>query len=498
MSDSTSILDLIAQSQAGKEATANALFNSCSPAALFGRRDSACSGLNWFYYGGVMLVGGVPTAIANNTAALALTANATNYIEATVSGVVSANTIGFTAGSIPLYVAECGPSTVTSYAEKRALAFSAASGASSSTDWVSGRVYHVGQSPWMHASIAAAVTAINTASPAPSTTNRVVILVHPGKYATSSPITVPSYVGIKGVSKGLVQMQNDTSDLFICAGNNWFEDFLVEGSATPTVYAFDGNNKDKLHFRRVDMLNNGGVARQKFLKQSGATWKTMFVEDCILDYFGTSGYAVTLTNSAAAARFCDVEFNNCFFDAYQLTSAGGSIQLQGVQDVRVKDSRIRGAASYNNSVRLELNGVTGTPDVTISHSYCTGNVPIYGAAGTQVYCRNVSAFGSQFDGTLSARDSFIADSASVAVTGADVTLKGHEYAATYLTTTGVLSGNRAVIVPTDWRGTVYCNNTGGFTTTIKTSGGTGIPVAQGKRAMLRADGTNVVREGPDV
>ena len=489
MSDSTTLLDLIAQSQASKELTANALFDAGSPATLFGRRASLCSGLTWAYYGGCLLVSGTPTAISSGT--LSLTASATNYIEATPAGVVSKNTTGFTAGSIPLYSAVCGSSTVTSYTDKRAYAFSAAAG--SATDWASGRVYHVGQAPWMYASISAAVTAINAASPAPSTTNRVVILVHPGKYTTSSAITVPSYVGIKGVSKGLVQFQNDTTDLFICSGSNWFEDFLVEGSATTTVYAFDGNNKDRLHFRRVDMLNNGGAARQKFLKQSGTTWKTMFIEDCILDFYGTSGYSITLTNSGAAARFCDVEINNCFFDAYQLTSAGGSIQLKGVQDVRVKDSRIRGAASYNNSIRLELNGVTGTPDVTVSHSYCTGNVPIYCESGTQVYCRNVAAFGSQFDGALSARDSFIADVASVAVTAADVTLKGQEYDATYLTTTGLLTGNRNVIVPTDWRGTVYCNNTGPYTTTFKTSGGTGVVVAQGKRAILFADGTNVVR-----
>ena len=84
------------------------------------------------------------------------------------------------------------------------------------------------------------------------------------------------------------------------------------------------------------------------------------------------------------------------------------------------------------------------------------------------------------------------------MTAADVTLKGQEHAATYLTTTGLLTGNRNVIVPTDWRGTVYCNNTGPFTTTFKTSGGTGVVVAQTKRAILLADGTNVVRITADV
>ena len=120
MSNSTTLLDLIAQSQAGKEVTANSLFDAGSPAMLFGRRASLCSGLNWYYYGGSMVVDGVLTAIANNAAALALSASATNYVEATRAGVVSKNTTGFTAGSIPLYTVVTGASTVTSYTDNRA------------------------------------------------------------------------------------------------------------------------------------------------------------------------------------------------------------------------------------------------------------------------------------------------------------------------------------------------------------------------------------------
>ena len=120
MSGSTSNLDLIAQSQASKEVTANALADAGSPATLFGRRASLCSGLNWFYYGGAMVVDGVLTTIANNAAALVLSASATNYVEATRAGVVSKNTTGFTAGAIPLYTIVTGASSVTSYTDNRA------------------------------------------------------------------------------------------------------------------------------------------------------------------------------------------------------------------------------------------------------------------------------------------------------------------------------------------------------------------------------------------
>lgn len=120
MASSTTNLDLIAQSQAAKEVTANALFDAGSPATLFGRRASLCSGLNWFYYGGTMLVDGVLTAIANNAAALVLSASTTNYVEATRAGVVSKNTTGFTPGAIPLYTVVTGSASVTSYTDQRA------------------------------------------------------------------------------------------------------------------------------------------------------------------------------------------------------------------------------------------------------------------------------------------------------------------------------------------------------------------------------------------
>ena len=217
MSSSTSLLDLIVQSQATKEVTANNAFNAGSTATLFGRRESLCSGLNWYYYGGYLLVDGVLTAIANNSSALVLSASTNNYIESTRAGVVSKNTTGFTAGSLPLYLAVTGSSTVTSYTDYRA-----------------------------------------------------------------------------------------------------------------------------------------------------------------------------------------------FYQPRDMTSK-----------------------------------------------------------------------------------------ASQAVTTADVTLTADQARCKYLTTTGVLTGNRNVIVPNDWEGVVYCNNSGAFTTTFKTSGGTGIVVAQGKRAILFADGTNVVRVTAD-
>lgn len=496
MASSTSNLDLISPSQASKEATANELFNAGSPAALFGRRASTCTGLTWGYYGGRLSVAGVSTLINNGT--LALSASSTNYIEATTAGVVSKNTTAFTGGSIPLYTATTSASAVTAYTDYRTGDYGSASGSGTEIGWAAGRVYHVGQGANMYATIGAAITAINAASPAPSSTNRVVVMVWPGKYTMTSTVTVPAYVGIKGVSKGLVQFQNNTTDMFTCSGNNWFEDFLVEGGTLSSVYAFNCNNADKIHLRRVDMLNNGGASVQKFLKQTGTTWKALFIEDCIVDYYATSGYAVFLDNTGSAARYCDTIINNVFFDAYQLTGYGGSFQLQGVQDVRFRNSTIRGAATYNTGIRHELGGVTGTPEIHVRHCFLEGGVPIYSESGTQIWLRNTVALGALFDGSVGARNSSVNDTSSVTVTSADVTASGNNVVARYLTTTGALTGNRNVILPTNWEGVVYCNNTGAYTTTFKTSGGSGIVVAQGKRAHLIGDGTNIVRASADV
>lgn len=117
MSNSTTNLDLIAQAQSAKESTANALIDACSPASLYGRRQTTSSGLTWGYYGGNILVDGVLTQVANGT--LTLTASTTNYIQATRAGVVSFNTTGFTAGQIPLYEVVTGTATVTSYTDRR-------------------------------------------------------------------------------------------------------------------------------------------------------------------------------------------------------------------------------------------------------------------------------------------------------------------------------------------------------------------------------------------
>lgn len=96
-------------------------------AYLFGQNTGTTAGLTFGYYGGRMVVDGVLTSIAAGTVG-PLTASTTNYIEATRAGVVSFNTTGFSTGSIPLYVAVTGVSTITSVADQRAPTFAGVQG----------------------------------------------------------------------------------------------------------------------------------------------------------------------------------------------------------------------------------------------------------------------------------------------------------------------------------------------------------------------------------
>lgn len=270
-----------------------------------------------------------------------------------------------------------------------------------------GRVWNVGSAPWMYSTIAEAITAINSDPVPPAAGNRAMVLIHPGYYTMTSTIVVPEWVQIKGVSKRMVQLYNNTTDMFQVSGYNWFSDFLIEGAPTTTIAAFDGNDKSNVRIARVDMLKNSGNNKQRFIWQSGSNWITWLVEDCIIDWYGTSGYLNLLVNSGSAARNVDVIFNNVFFDAFQLTGYGHQIGVRGCKDFRVRNSTIRGEATYHTGVRLEVGGVSGTPECFVRHSYLFGGVPVYGESGTNYELINTDAIGATTAGTRTMRNSSV-------------------------------------------------------------------------------------------
>lgn len=83
--------------------------------------------------------------------------------------------------------------------------------------------------------------------------------------------------------------------------------------------------------------------------------------------------------------------------------------------------------------------------------------------------------------------------------GTNVTLTGVEYDHLALEFTGTLTASISVILPaTAGRAWIVLNNTSGvFTLTVRSALGTGIAVAQGTRAVLYGNGSDIFRAGPD-
>jgi len=287
------------------------------------------------------------------------------------------------------------------------------------------RVFNVGGCQ-PYATVHEALDAIGSlpAAEAPSSASRVLIQVWPGFYESTETYEIPSWVGVGGygpAGKGLVHFQNDVTNLFTVTGDHvFFDNFLVEGSSTSTLYAFNGNNHSHIHIWNVDMLDNGGVARQRFLIQEGATWSVMNLWHCTVNYQGRDEYCCRITNSGANARFVDTWIESCFFDAFQLTNFGGSFDLRGVQDLRFWNNTIRGTNDpggagpfFNTGIRHRLGGVAGTPTIEIDQCRMSGALSglggsaCFGDLGTTIIIDNSLARGAASLGTLTVNNSRI-------------------------------------------------------------------------------------------
>jgi len=89
---------------------------------------------------------------------------------------------------------------------------------------------------------------------------------------------------------------------------------------------------------------------------------------------------------------------------------------------------------------------------------------------------------------------FLYDRQVIAMADANKTLTYAQTMADSLELTGALTALRDVIVPLVPRAyTIYANTTGGFGVRVIGASGTGITVADTKRAIVECDGTNVVR-----
>lgn len=269
MGNSTAQLDQISSTQSNKELLINSLNDALSPSSLFGRHASATSGLTWGYYGGTF----GSNAVANGT--VTLTASATNYVQANgTTGAVSANTTGFTAGSVALYTVVTGATSVTSYTDNRSLYTPASSGPSGMG--LAGGAVQTAAYTWAAAD-KGQVLAMNSASavtqplPAPGSTFAAGFwggVDNIGAGATT--LTVPSGVQLDGVTNGTVTLGQRSGLLFFTDGTNLF---TIRGGASALAALSDvavsapANNQALLYSSATSKWTNttlGGASFSPF------------------------------------------------------------------------------------------------------------------------------------------------------------------------------------------------------------------------------------------
>jgi hypothetical protein len=151
-----------------------------------------------------------------------------------------------------------------------------------------------------------------------------------------------------------------------------------------------------------------------------------------------------------------------------------------------------GTVTLTNTINYVEVNAAGTVSVATSRS--ADKAPLYkvtAAAGV------VTAVVDERDAVKLARLAY--GRFVLAMADANKTLTQEQALCNSAELTGALTALRDVIVPTVRRNyTIFANVTGGFGVRVKTSAGTGITVADAKRAICECDGTNVVRVTADV
>jgi len=143
------------------------------------------------------------------------------------------------------------------------------------------------------------------------------------------------------------------------------------------------------------------------------------------------------------------------------------------------------ALTASNTNYVEFDPVAGTVSANTT-AFTAGRVPLYTVvtgASTITSYTDQRCWGAPFNPRVTVN---VAGSSNVTLTRAQAN-------AQIIECTGTLTGNIQVIVPLnpdEW--TFYNNTSGAFTLTVIGASGTGVVVAQGTRAILYADGTNVV------
>lgn len=165
---------------------------------------------------------------------------------------------------------------------------------------------------------------------------------------------------------------------------------------------------------------------------------------------------------------------------------GGEILLDGVLTA-IANGTLAMFNSATNYIEATRAGVVSTNTT----AFTAGRIPLY-----SVVCNVTTATSyTDYRMTSTAHTGRLA----LAMTDANTTLSQAQAANNILEFTGTLTIQRNIVVPLAEKNyIVYNGTTGGFGLQFIPPSGTGIVVAAGKRAIVYANGVNVVRATSDV
>lgn len=233
---------------------------------------------------------------------------------------------------------------------------------------------------------------------------------------------------------------------------------------------------------QVYLTNNSTVAGTWETLQFGSTTST--ANASALAGTGIVAVGALLSQSVPITAF-NSNYTTALADRAKMfnwTGAGGTLTLP---DPAVVSNNwfIYLRNSGTGAIVADAPGVT-TIDGTTSLSFQPGESAIIACDGVNFY---TIGFGKSavfaFDYTVIA----VGGTGNYTLTGTELNRVSYRF-------TGVLTGNRNIIVPaTVQQYWVDNQTTGAYTFTVKTSAGTGVTLASGSRTIMYSDGTDVLR-----
>lgn len=252
--------------------------------------------------------------------------------------------------------------------------------------------------------------------------------------------------------------------------------FTVVGSTGATLCTVQSGT-----LWQVYMTDNTSAAGSWVSYQFGSS--TSYATAALLAGQGLKAIGATL-NQAITTTTINSNFTLGAGERAELinwTGASGTISLTGASTLGADwFCYIRNSGSSNITIDPNLSElINGSTTLTLAPFDSCMVI----CNGTEFYTIGLSS---------SSTTGFNYTSFSIAGTG-DYTLATNQQNKIAYNLTGILTGNRNVIVPTTVQQYWITNaTTGSYTVTVKTSAGTGIVVAQGTAQILYCDGTNVV------